>query len=95
MDNKKKTLNICAFAMTVVISMIAAVVCCSNKQGMHEDEFYSYYSSNRTYGLIAEGTVSRDTVMDELTVRDGEGFNFALVKEVQSWDVHPPLYYFI
>ena len=95
MDNKKKTLNICAFAMAVVICMIAAVVCCSNKQAMHEDEFYSYYSSNRTYGLIAEGTVSRDTVMDELTVRSGEGFNFSLVKEVQSWDVHPPVYYFI
>lgn len=81
--------------ITVVICMIAAVVCCSRKMGMHEDEFYSYYSSNRTYGLTAEGTVSRDMIMDELTVRSGEGFNFALVKEVQSWDVHPPLYYFI
>lgn len=95
MDKKSRVLNICAFVTAVVICMIAAVVCCYKKQAMHEDEFYSYYSSNRTYGLIAEGTVSRDTVMDELTVRSGEGFNFSLVKEVQSWDVHPPLYYFV
>ena len=78
-----------------VSGMVVAVVCCFNKQGMHEDEFYSYYSSNRTYGPVLEDTVSRDTVMDELTVRDGEGFNYGLVREVQSWDVHPPVYYFI
>ena len=95
MDKKSRVLNICAFVTAVVICMVAAVVCCYKKQAMHEDEFYSYYSSNRTYGLIAEGCVSRDTVMDELTVRSGEGFNFSLVKEVQSWDVHPPLYYFV
>ena len=92
---KKNIAGQIVFTVTVVICMIAAVVCCYRKQGMHEDEFYSYYSSNRTYGLIAEGTVSRDMIMDELTVREGEGFNFALVKEVQSWDVHPPVYYFI
>ncbi|MBQ9333984.1 MAG: hypothetical protein IJS12_06570 [Lachnospiraceae bacterium] len=92
---KKNIAGQIVFTVTVVICMIAAVVCCYRKQGMHEDEFYSYYSSNRTYGLIAEGTVSRDMIMDELTVREGEGFNFALVKEVQSWDVHPPLYYFV
>lgn len=95
MHSKKHTAEIVVFILTVVTVMVAAVVCCYQKQGMHEDEFYSYYSSNRTYGLIAEGTVSRDTVMDELTVRDGEGFNFGLVREVQSWDVHPPVYYFV
>ncbi len=81
--------------LTVVICMIAAVVCCYHKQGMHEDEFYSYYSSNRTTGLYVDGEVSRDAILDELTVLKGEGFNFPLVKEVQSWDVHPPLYYFV
>ena len=91
----KRIYGIIVFVLTVVTVIVAAVVCCYQKQGMHEDEFYSYYSSNRTYGLIAEGTVHRDTVTDELIVREGEGFNFGLVREVQSWDVHPPVYYFV
>ncbi|MBR6391103.1 MAG: hypothetical protein IKS16_07150 [Lachnospiraceae bacterium] len=95
MFSKKHTAETVFYMITVVTVMVAAVVCCLNKQGMHEDEFYSYYSSNRTYGPVLEDTVSRDTVMDELTVRDGEGFNYGLVREVQSWDVHPPVYYFI
>ena len=95
MDKKTGVLNICAFVTAVVICMIAAVVCCCNKQGMHEDEFYSYYSSNRTAGFYADGAVSREAVLDELRVLPGQGFNFPLVKEVQSWDVHPPMYYFL
>ena len=83
------------FVLTVVTVMIAAVLCCYHKQALHEDEFYSYYSSNRTNGFIAEGTQARDAVMDELVVKDGDGFDFSLVKQVQSWDVHPPVYYFI
>ncbi len=80
--------------MVFVMCMLAGVLVCARKKAMHEDEFYSYYSSNRSYGLIAEGEVSRDDVLRELEVVPGEGFNFGLVREVQSWDVHPPIYYF-
>ncbi len=83
------------FVLTVVTVMIAAVLCCYHKQAMHEDEFYSFYSSNRTNGFIAEGTQTRDAVMDELIVKTGKGYDFNLVKVVQTWDVHPPVYYFI
>ncbi|MBP3279202.1 MAG: hypothetical protein J6M44_09635, partial [Butyrivibrio sp.] len=37
----------------------------------------------------------RQTILDEFAVKKGEGFNYGLVKLVQSWDVHPPFYYFI
>ena len=83
------------FACVLVICMIAGTLACISKSGMHEDEFYSYYSSNRTNGFYAEGTVSSDVMLDELKVLDGCGYNFPLVKEVQSWDVHPPIYYFV
>jgi len=37
----------------------------------------------------------RQTILDEFVVKEGEGFNYGLVKLVQSWDVHPPFYYFV
>ena len=83
------------FACVLVICMIAGTLACMSKSGMHEDEFYSYYSSNRTNGFYAEHTVSTEVMLDELKVLDGCGYNFPLVKEVQSWDVHPPIYYFV
>ena len=83
------------FVCVLVICMIAGTLACMSKSGMHEDEFYSYYSSNRTNGFYAEGTVTTDVMLDELKVLDGCGYNFPLVKEVQSWDVHPPIYYFV
>jgi hypothetical protein len=83
------------FVCVLVICMIAGTLACMSKSGMHEDEFYSYYSSNRTNGFYAEHTVSTEVMLDELKVLDGCGYNFPLVKEVQSWDVHPPIYYFV
>ncbi len=67
------------------------------KAGFHEDEYYTYYSTNRSIGLFQPDREwqERQAVLDEFTVRRGEGFNYGLVKLVQSWDVHPPLYYFI
>lgn len=84
-----------AFAVVFALCMAAGIIAALCKCGMHEDEFYSYYSSNRTYGFIAEGTVSREVMLDELKVLPGAGFDFSLVREVQSWDVHPPVYYFV
>ncbi len=79
------------------ICLIAALYVCGSKNGFHEDEYYTYYSSNRTQGFWIEDGVpmDRQTILDEFTVVPGEGYNFGLVKEVQSWDVHPPVYYFL
>lgn len=67
------------------------------KQGFHEDEYYTYFSSNRSLGLYQPDRQwqERQTILDEFAVKKGEGFNYGLVKLVQSWDVHPPFYYFI
>lgn len=77
--------------------MIMAVYFCCQKQGFHEDEYYSYYSTSRTFGLFVEdGTwTGHDAYYNEFVVLEGEGFQYGLVKLVQSWDVHPPVYYWI
>lgn len=69
----------------------------SRKQGFHEDEYYSFYSTNRTAGLFEPDRkwVERDTFRNEFVVLEGEEFNYGLVSTVQSWDVHPPFFYFI
>lgn len=69
----------------------------SRKEGFHEDEYYSYYSTNRTAGLFEPDRkwVDKDTYWNEFVVIEGEGFRYGMVSTVQSWDVHPPLFYFL
>ncbi|WP_408070023.1 hypothetical protein [Butyrivibrio sp. JL13D10] len=65
------------------------------KAGFHQDEYYSYFSSNRSLGFYYPDRewVDTDTIRDEFVVKKGEGFNYGLVHQVQSWDVHPPFFY--
>ncbi len=85
------------FAFIFVLSVILSLIYGFQKAGFHEDEYYTYYSTNRSIGLFQPDREwqERQAVLNEFTVRRGEGFNYGLVKLVQSWDVHPPLYYFI
>jgi len=85
------------FLLVWCMQMLTAVYFCCQKQGFHEDEYYTYYSTARTYGLMIEdgAWMERDTYFDEFVVLEGQGFQYGLVKLVQSWDVHPPVYYWI
>ncbi len=85
------------FILIYVASVILSLVYGAEKAGFHEDEYYTYYSSNRSVGLFQPDREwqDRQTILDEFAVKKGEGFNYGLVKLVQSWDVHPPFYYFI
>lgn len=69
----------------------------NKKEGFHEDEYYSYYSTNRTAGLFEPDRewMDSENFSNEFVVLEGEGFRYGLVATVQSWDVHPPFYYFI
>lgn len=86
-----------ALALLLLVQVAVLIYFGSQKEGFHEDEYYSYYSTNRTAGLYQPDRewMDRDTFRNEFVVLDGEGFNYGLVAMVQSWDVHPPLYYFI
>ena len=89
---RKPWLILCAIILlqTAVIAAFGQM-----KSGFHEDELYTYFSSNRSAGIrFADGEeLSGRNFLDELTVREGERFRYGMVRTVQSWDVHPPLYY--
>lgn len=80
-----------------LIALLVNIYWGYQKPGFHEDEYYTYYSSNRSIGLYQPDREwqDRQTILDEFSVKPGEGFNYGLVKLVQSWDVHPPFYYYI
>ena len=77
--------------------MAAAFYFCTQKQGFHEDEYYTYYSTARTNGFYVEDGqwMERETYRNEFVVLPEARFQYGLVKLVQSWDVHPPVYYWV
>ena len=96
-NSGKKTKYIVCFAVLWFLQMAAAFWFCTRKQGFHEDEFYTYYSTARTNGFYVEdgAWMERDAYRNEFVVLPGERFQYGLVKQVQSWDVHPPMYYWV
>lgn len=85
------------FLIIWAAQMAAAFYFCVQKQGFHEDEYYTYYSTARTNGFYVEDGqwMDRETYLDEFVVLPGRRFQYGLVKQVQSWDVHPPMYYWV
>lgn len=85
------------FLMIWVAQMAAAFYFCTQKQGFHEDEYYTYYSTARTNGFYVEdgAWMERETYRNEFVVLPDQRFQYGLVKQVQSWDVHPPMYYWV
>lgn len=88
----------------ILLVLIAWCICmgfalffCTQKKGYHEDEYYTYYSTNRTNGFWVEDQtwMDYDAYFQEYVVLPGQGFQYGLVKLVQSWDVHPPVYYWV
>ena len=77
--------------------MAAAFYFCMQKQGFHEDEYYTYYSTARTNGFYVENGqwMDREVYRNEFVVLPEQRFQYGLVKLVQSWDVHPPMYYWV
>lgn len=94
---KENKIYLYLFLLVWCIQMLTAVYFCCQKQGFHEDEYYTYYSTARTYGLTIEDGewMERDTYFNEFVVLEGQEFQYGLVKLVQSWDVHPPVYYWL
>ncbi len=67
------------------------------KKGMHFDEFFSYFNTNNSYGREAydRSWVSSENIKKDFYVLPGERFNYSRVVELQSYDVHPPVYYLL
>lgn len=95
-DRQKRRYGVCFFILWAA-QMAAAFYFCTQKQGFHEDELYTYYSTARTNGFYVENGkwMDRETYRNEFVVLPDERFQYGLVKQVQSWDVHPPMYYWV
>lgn len=95
-DSDRKKFLI-AFIVIWVVQMAAAFYFCTQKQGFHEDEYYTYYSTSRTNGFYVEdgAWMDREDYLNEFVVLPNERFQYGLVRLVQSWDVHPPMYYWV
>ena len=96
----KKKINysfIGIMAAMLLLQLLVLLYFGNRKAGFHEDEMYTYYSSNKTAGLFVNDRqwMERDQLRNDFVVLPGEGFRYTVVKQMQSWDVHPPLYYYI
>lgn len=67
------------------------------KKGMHFDECFSYFNTNNSFGREAYDRtwVSSEDIMKDFYVLPGEGFNYPFVVKLQSYDVHPPVFYIL
>lgn len=92
-----KKIFLSGMAVLLLLQLCLLFYCGGRKSGFHEDELYTYYSSNKTAGLFVEDRqwLSGEGLRNELVVLPGEQFRYGVVKQMQSWDVHPPLYYYI
>lgn len=81
----------------LALQLITALYFCGKKTGFHYDEYYSYYSSNVTYGLVPTDREWKagSEIASEFMVLPGEGFRFSDVVRMQTYDVHPPFYYLL
>ena len=95
MVEKKNLKYNCILMLFLVLQIIVIIFFGTQKAGFHQDEYYSYFSSNRSLGFYYPDRewVDTDTILNEFVVQKGQGFNYGLVALVQSWDVHPPLFY--
>lgn len=97
MEKKNKKIFFIGMTLLLCLQIIVLFYYGSRKAGYHEDELYSYYSSNKTAGLFVndrEWTIG-ESFRNELVVLPGEQFRYGVVKQMQSWDVHPPFYYYL
>lgn len=97
MSKKRKQQYILVMVVLLLVQMAVLLYCGSRKSGFHEDELYTYYSSNKTAGLFINDRqwTQQDEIRNDFVVLAGEGFRYDVVWQMQSWDVHPPLYYFL
>lgn len=92
--NKRCYLILCGFV--VVLHIVLALAYGLQKEGFHEDEYFSYWSSAGQAELTPiNGYEWRSgyDIQKQFLVREDNRFAFDEVIQNQAEDVHPPLYY--
>lgn len=94
------------FAFLLALALICAVCLffSGRKEGLFIDEVYTYGLSNSYYAPFVDDlkdddmidkVITRQELLDYLTVDDSDKFSAGSVYYNQSQDVHPPLYYWL
>jgi len=96
-EEQKRIWKWAALFLLLLLQILVIVYYGNRKTGFHEDEFYSYYTTNKTAGLFVEDRTwqERDDFRNDFVVLENERFRYNIVKQMQSWDVHPPFYYYL
>lgn len=83
--------------LILLIQLILLLYFGNLKKGMHFDECFSYFNTNNSVGRMAydRSFVSSEDILKDFYVKDGEQFNYKYVVELQSYDVHPPVFYLL
>lgn len=95
--NVKKRNWYLILGMLLLVQLIAIFYFGSKKAGFHYDEYYSYYSSNVSIGLVPTDREWKpgSEIVDEFRVLPGQRFQYGTVTRMQTYDVHPPFYYLL
>ena len=93
-----------ALALALLVILAVCLLFASRKNGMFIDEIYTYGLSNSHYapfltdvagGSLRDAVLTRQDLLDYVTVGDGEILDLGSVYYNQVQDVHPPLYYWL
>lgn len=84
-----------ALGLLLFLHIVLVIAYGMQKQGFHEDEYYTYWSSAGDYDLGYSGVRWRSgyEYMSQFFVNVDDRFDFDTVIANQAEDVHPPLYY--
>lgn len=97
LEKKNHLIFVGIMAALLLMQLVFLFYFGNRKAGFHEDELYTYYSTNKTAGLFVNDRqwMKQEQLFNEFVVLKGEEFRYEVVRQMQSWDVHPPLYYYI
>lgn len=93
-----------ALLLLLVLVGIMCFMYADTKSGLFIDEIYTFGLSNNHDGPFIDSLLdydinnkllSRQDLLDYVTVNEGERFDFKAVYNNQANDVHPPLYYWL
>lgn len=91
----KKTILIFTFFLLLQTCLLTFI--CSEKQGMHMDEYFTFCLANNETGAVNPTEIGKiydsSYFTNYLTVENGQEFSYRQVWVNQKNDVHPPLYY--
>lgn len=84
-------------AIIIVVQLVALLYFGSQKQGMHFDEYYSYFTTNNSDGRAVNDRswLMAEDIRKDFYVCEGEQFQYEKVVRLQSYDVHPPIFYLL